>query len=70
MMAALFSFFLNFWCCLVLHVCVRTATGAAWHLSSSPNVRVTVLEAEDRAGGHAHTVDLDLDGKTVPVDTG
>ena len=46
------------------------ATGAAWHLSSSPNVKVTVLEAEDRAGGHAHTIDLALDGKTVPVDTG
>jgi len=29
-----------------------------------------VLEVEDRAGGHAHTVDLTLDGKTVPVDTG
>lgn len=46
-------------------------TGTAWHLSSSPNVMVTVLEAEDRAGGHAHTVDVSLDdGKTVPVDTG
>ncbi|CAN0082345.1 unnamed protein product [Pylaiella littoralis] len=44
--------------------------GAAWHLSSSPNVMVTVLEAEGRAGGHAHTVDVTLDGKTVPVDTG
>eukprot|EP00752_Nemacystus_decipiens_P004454 g4067.t1 len=44
--------------------------GAAWHLASSPNVTVTVLEAEDRAGGHAHTIDLTLDGKTVPVDTG
>ncbi|CAM9760750.1 unnamed protein product, partial [Ectocarpus sp. 12 AP-2014] len=44
--------------------------GAAWHLSSSPNVRVTVLEAEDRAGGHAQTLDLNLDEKTVPVDTG
>lgn len=47
-----------------------TRTGAAWHLSSSPNVMVTVLEAEGRAGGHAHTVDVTLDGKTVPVDTG
>ncbi|CAN0125787.1 unnamed protein product, partial [Ectocarpus sp. 4 AP-2014] len=44
--------------------------GAAWHLSSSPNVRVTVLEAEDRAGGHAQTLDLNLDEKNVPVDTG
>lgn len=33
-------------------------------------MEVTVLEAENRAGGHAHTVDLQLDGRTVPVDTG
>lgn len=44
--------------------------GAAWHLSSTKNVKVTVLEAEQRAGGHAHTLDLNLDGQTVPVDTG
>ena len=29
-----------------------------------------MLEAEQRAGGHAHTLDLNLDGQTVPVDTG
>ncbi|CAM9582314.1 unnamed protein product, partial [Laminaria digitata] len=44
--------------------------GAAWHLSSTKNVKVTVLEAEQRAGGHAHTLDLNIDGQTVPVDTG
>lgn len=46
------------------------SAGAAWHLSSYDNIEVTVLEAEDRAGGHAQTVDLELDGSTVPVDTG
>ncbi|KAG5184791.1 amine oxidase [Tribonema minus] len=49
--------------------------GAAWHLtkSSSPeDVRVTVFEPSDVAGGHAHTIDVEVDGgsKTVPVDTG
>lgn len=57
-------------CVCAVVAAVTNETGAAWHLSSSPNVSVTVLEAEDRAGGHAHTVDLALDGKTVPVDTG
>ncbi len=33
--------------------------------------RVTVFEADDRAGGHAHTHDVRLaDGTTVPVDSG
>lgn len=54
--------------CLVQ--CERVWAGAAWHLSSSKHVKVTVLEAEQRAGGHAHTLDLNLDGQTVPVDTG
>lgn len=54
-----------------LSMCSFGPEGAAWHLcSSSKNVEVTLLEAEDRAGGHAHTVDLQLDGQTVPVDTG
>jgi predicted NAD/FAD-binding protein len=31
---------------------------------------VTVFEANDYVGGHTHTVDVVLDGKTLPVDTG
>jgi predicted NAD/FAD-binding protein len=31
---------------------------------------VTVLEADDRVGGHTHTVDVPVDGGTIPVDTG
>ncbi|MEN0041943.1 MAG: FAD-dependent oxidoreductase, partial [Pseudomonadota bacterium] len=41
---------------------------AAWLLSKKH--RVTLLEADDRLGGHTNTVDMDVDGKTVPVDTG
>ena len=41
---------------------------AAWALSREH--RVTVYEADDRLGGHAHTVEV-LDGdRRVPVDTG
>ena len=44
----------------------------AWHLrgdrAQAPNV--TVFEADARAGGHANTVDVTLDGVTHPVDTG
>ncbi len=29
-----------------------------------------LFEAEDRLGGHAHTVDVEEDGKKIPVDTG
>lgn len=32
--------------------------------------RVTLFEAADYAGGHTHTVDVDLDGMRAPVDTG
>jgi predicted NAD/FAD-binding protein len=32
--------------------------------------QVTVFEANDYAGGHTHTVDVTLDGRTAPVDTG
>lgn len=42
--------------------------GAAWSLSR--HHRVTVYEAEDRLGGHAHTVDIEDAGRSVPVDTG
>lgn len=41
---------------------------AAWLLSKS--ARVTLYEADSRAGGHSNTVDVTLDEKTVPVDTG
>jgi predicted NAD/FAD-binding protein len=45
--------------------------GAAWHLCSSADVTVTVLEASDEAGGHANTIDVLVDGGTkVAVDTG
>jgi predicted NAD/FAD-binding protein len=40
----------------------------AWLLSRQH--RVTLFEAEQRLGGHTHTVDLTLDGQTFAVDTG
>lgn len=42
----------------------------AWRLSRTPGLDVTLYEAEGRAGGHANTVDVTLDGVTHPVDTG
>lgn len=42
--------------------------GAAWLLS--PQHEVDVYEASSRLGGHAATVDLDVDGVTFPADTG
>jgi predicted NAD/FAD-binding protein len=41
---------------------------AAWLLSRRH--QVTLFEAEDRLGGHTHTVDVTLDGQRFPVDTG
>lgn len=41
---------------------------AAWALS--PAAEVTLYESERRPGGHTATVDVDYDGKHVPVDTG
>ena len=41
---------------------------AAWLLSRGH--RVTLFEAENRLGGHTHTVDVKLDGTRFPVDTG
>ena len=41
---------------------------AAWLLSRWH--RVTLYEAEQRLGGHTHTVDVTLDGRSFPVDTG
>jgi len=44
---------------------------AAWRLASSPGERrVTLFEAGSHFGGHAHTVDLCLDGVSHGVDTG
>jgi predicted NAD/FAD-binding protein len=42
--------------------------GAAWHLADDADV--TLFEADGRFGGHAHTVDVTLDGVTHGVDTG
>lgn len=36
----------------------------------SQHCEVTLYEADDRLGGHAHTVDVELDGHIAPVDTG
>jgi uncharacterized protein len=41
---------------------------AAWHLKD--HARVTLFESDSRAGGHAHTVDVRVGGKTFGVDTG
>jgi len=44
---------------------------AAWHLARSPQpARVVLYEADSHFGGHAHTVNLTLDGITHGVDTG
>ena len=40
----------------------------AWLLSQG--YRVTLFEAAPRLGGHTNTVDVTVDGKTHPVDTG
>lgn len=41
---------------------------ASWALSKDHDVHL--FEADDRLGGHAHTVDVELDGAVVSVDTG
>lgn len=41
---------------------------AAWLLSRWH--RVTLYEADTRLGGHTHTVDVTVDGRSFPVDTG
>lgn len=41
---------------------------AAWALKDVANV--TIFEADDRPGGHAHTVDIDIAGRSVAVDVG
>lgn len=35
-----------------------------------PQADITLYEASDWVGGHSHTVEVDVDGKTIPVDTG
>ncbi len=41
---------------------------AAWLLSQRHTV--TLLEADDRLGGHSHTVDCRIAGTPVSIDTG
>ena len=43
--------------------------GAAWLLTRQGHA-VTLFEADARLGGHTATVDVTLDGRTFPVDTG
>ena len=45
-----------------------TGIGAAWALKNDHHV--TVYEADHRPGGHARTIDIDMGGYTLPVDTG
>ncbi len=42
--------------------------GAAYALKDTADI--TVFEANDRAGGHAHTMDVDYDGTQLSVDVG
>lgn len=42
----------------------------AWRLSQTGSARVTLFEAGSWLGGHAHTVDVAIDGFEHPVDTG
>jgi predicted NAD/FAD-binding protein len=41
---------------------------SAWLLQERH--RVTIFESQNRLGGHAHTVDVAIDGTTVPIDAG
>ena len=48
-------------------------TGIAGMLAANRLSReheVVVFEARERLGGHTHTVDVDIDGMALPVDTG
>jgi oxygen-dependent protoporphyrinogen oxidase len=47
-----------------------TGLAAAWEASSRPDIRVVVVEAEDRLGGKILTTDLDLPGGALTVDEG
>lgn len=46
-----------------------SSLAAAYYLKKEGH-RITLIEKEDRFGGHAHTVDVKVEGKTIPVDTG
>lgn len=41
---------------------------AAWLLHATHEI--TVFEANDYVGGHTHTIDVDLDGESLSIDTG
>lgn len=43
---------------------------AAWAMARRPGFEVILLEADDHFGGHANTVDIELDGRRIAVDTG
>ncbi len=45
-----------------------TGLGAAYALKDTADI--TVYEAGERAGGHAHTMDVDYDGEQISVDVG
>lgn len=45
-----------------------TGAAAAWSLNFTQDV--TLYEADARPGGHTCTVDVDYDGKNIPVDVG
>ncbi|MEM8616024.1 MAG: FAD-dependent oxidoreductase [Pseudomonadota bacterium] len=45
-----------------------TGLGAAYALKDTADI--TVYEAGERAGGHAHTMNVDYDGTIIPVDVG
>ncbi len=42
----------------------------AWRLAQARDANVTLYEARGVAGGHANAVDVTLEGRTHPVDTG
>lgn len=42
--------------------------GAAWALSATHDV--TLFEANERVGGHSRTLEVEVDGRLQPVDTG
>ena len=44
--------------------------GAALALHRRPGTDLTLFEKEPRPGGHAHTIDVDDGGRSIPVDTG
>ena len=41
---------------------------SAWFLSQHHSV--SVFEQADRLGGHTNTIDIDVEGRSLPVDTG